>query len=470
MRETIVGRRLFWGVMSLFVLFAALFIVFQQSREKEFKIEMLNLKLQDYNARMAESLEYIGHTDERTLDEYVVRHHLPSLRVTMTDAKGHVFYDSRRKDYDNIPDHRDRREISDALRQGTGYDISRESHTVEGDFFYSATWFPEQRFVIRSAIPYDNELARSLKADQHYLWFTAVVVLILAAVLYRFIRSLSDVITKLRIFARRADHNESLDTEDLVAFPANELGEISEHIIKLYKRLQKTKEEQNVLKRQLTQNIAHELKTPAASIQGYLETIIQTPDIPEDTRMLFLNRCYAQSLRLSNLLTDISTLNRMDDGAELIETDFVDIAQTVEQIARETAPDMKRKDMTLKLNLPQTIPLVGRPSMIYSIFRNLTDNAIAYAGEGTTITLSATEEADRWVFTFSDNGVGVSEEHLPRLFERFYRVDKGRSRKLGGTGLGLAIVKNAVLLHGGSITATNNPDGGLQFEFSLKKA
>ena len=117
----------------------------------------------------------------------------------------------------------------------------------------------------------------------------------------------------------------------------------------------------------------------------------------------------------------------------------------------------------------------GSPSLIYSVFRNLTDNAIAYAGTGTTITLTAQPienideemKSPKWQFTFSDNGVGVPVEHLPRLFERFYRVDKGRSRKMGGTGLGLAIVKNAVLLLGGTIRVVNNFNGGLRFDFTL---
>ncbi len=469
MNETLVGRRLFWGVMSLFIIFAALFIVFQQSREKEYKIELLNLKLQDYNARMAEALQYMGKTDESTVDGYVKRHHFPHLRVTITDLDGKVTYDSRRKDYGNIPNHSDRTEIISAISNGKGYDISRESHTVGGDYFYSATRFEAHQMVIRSALPYNNELTQSLKTDQHYLWFTAIVVIILAVVLYRFIHRLGAVITKLRLFASRADNNESLDTEDLVAFPANELGEISEHIIKLYKRLQKTKEEQNVLKRQLTQNIAHELKTPVASIQGYLETILNNANIDSDTREQFLKRCYAQSQRLTSLLGDISTLNRMDDGADMIERSSVDIAQTVAQIIKETALEMKRRNMTFDCRLPETVMLTGSPSMIYSIFRNLTDNAIAYAGEGTVITLTAEEKPDEWRFTFCDNGTGVGSEHLGRLFERFYRVDKGRSRKLGGTGLGLAIVKNAVILHGGGINASQNDGGGLRFDFFMKK-
>ena len=131
--------------------------------------------------------------------------------------------------------------------------------------------------------------------------------------------------------------------------------------------------------------------------------------------------------------------------------------------------------MTFCNHLQPNIVVRGSTSLLYSVFRNLTDNAIAYAGVGTTITINAElssnkmfDDHRKWHFTFSDNGVGVAPEHLPRIFERFYRVDKGRSRKMGGTGLGLAIVKNAVLLHGGTISVHNNEQGGLCFEFTLR--
>lgn len=464
-----IGKRLFWSVLSLFVIFSVLFIVFQQIREKEFKVDMLNLKLQDYNERMHESLDYIGKSDEATLNEYVKRHSMPSLRVTIIKPDGTVIYDNKRKDYDNIHNHGDRLEVTMALKKGRGNDISRQSHTLPGLFFYSATYFPDKDIIIRSALPYDNDLALQLQADLHYFWFAIAVVLILSVILYRFISRLDMHINKLRTFARRADHNESLETEDLAEFPNDELGEISEYIIKIYKRLQKTKEEQNVLKRQLTQNIAHELKTPVASIQGYLETIIDNPRISEETKKQFLERCYAQSRRLSSLLTDISTLNRLDDATGMMQFEPTDIATIVAQIERETALELKMREMTFLNKLPQTMPVCGNNSMLYSIFRNLTDNAIAYAGEGTTITITANEEADKWIISFSDNGIGVENKHLDRLFERFYRIDKGRSRKMGGTGLGLAIVKNAVILHRGNINVNTKSSGGLQFTFSISK-
>ena len=277
--------------------------------------------------------------------------------------------------------------------------------------------------------------------------------------------------TQLRLFAGKTDNNETLNIEDLAKFSDDELGEISEQIVKLYIRLQKTKNEQNILKRQLTQNIAHELKTPIASIEGYLETILGSPELDSETRTRFLERCYDQSQRLESLVNDMSALNRMDDGISKVQFVEVDIAQQIHNIESEMALELEKRKMKLCLRIPDEMTVNGNPSLIYSIFLNLTDNAVAYAGEGVTITISAREndEGNAYLFTFSDNGVGVPQKHLGRLFERFYRVDKGRSRKLGGTGLGLSIVKNAVLTHGGKISVRNNPDGGLCFTFSLPK-
>ena len=415
-----VGKRLFWGTLSLFLIFAVLFIVFQQNREKQFKIDMLNLHLQDYNYRLADMIETCSNTDGsingEMVDKYVKKHYIRDLRVTFINIDGKVIYDNRRKDYDNFSNHHDRKEVVEALKTGKGFDISRESNTVGGDFFYSETLLKDRNILI----------------------------------------------------AQRSDHVEILEREDLAQFPDDELGEISESIIKIYKRLQKTKEEQNELKRQLTQNVAHELKTPVASIQGYLETIMENPNIDNDKRSLFLERCYAQSKRLTSLLRDISTLNRLDDATGLIEFEDVDVTSVIRQIAKEISLQMEERGMTLKTNLPEKIVVKGAQGMIYSIFRNLTDNAIAYAGNNTQVTITAERTSSaEWHFTFCDNGVGVEQKHLDRLFERFYRVDKGRSRKMGGTGLGLAIVKNAVLLHGGTIKVGNRPTGGLQFDFTL---
>ena len=232
-----------------------------------------------------------------------------------------------------------------------------------------------------------------------------------------------------------------------------------------------TQEEEQVrLKRQLTQNIAHELKTPVSSIQGYLETIVNNDNISREKMNTFLERCYAQSNRLSRLLRDISVLTRMDEAANMIDMERVDISVLVGNIINEVALELEEKHITIVDSLKKGIQIKGNDSLLYSIFRNLMDNAIAYAGTNIQININCFREDENfYYFSFSDTGVGVPAEHLNRLFERFYRVDKGRSRKLGGTGLGLAIVKNAVIIHGGNISAKSSQSGGLEFVFTLGK-
>ena len=139
----------------------------------------------------------------------------------------------------------------------------------------------------------------------------------------------------------------------------------------MYKRIQTTRREQDVLKRQLTQNIAHELKTPVASIQGYLETILDNPHINEEMKSQFLQRCYAQSERLTSLLRDISTLNRLDDGSDMIDFEAVDITQMVSEIAHETALERESHKMTFENLLPdQHIIVKGNRSLLYSVFQS----------------------------------------------------------------------------------------------------
>ena len=480
-----VGRKLYFSVLTVFLVFAVSFIVFQQSREKQFKINTLTLKLANYNELLMEDLllsnsqgillsDSVDMVDsvrvaEAKLQEFVREHESKDLRVTLVKPDGRVVFDNMSKNYRHFANHAKREEIAEALKVGQGTSVERQSKTLKQDYFYVASYFPKAQLIVRTALPYNDDLTKSLQADQHYIWFAIVAIILLTVVLYRFTYRLGKNVSKLTIFAYKADHNESLEVEDLANFPDDELGEIAERIIKMYKRVQTTRKEQDILKRQLTQNIAHELKTPVASIQGYLETILDNPHINEQTKEQFLQRCYAQSERLTSLLHDISTLNRLDDGSDMIDFEAVDITQLVADITKETALVRQERKMTFDNQLPERIVVKGNRSLLYSVFRNLTDNAIAYAGEGRTITLEAREQGNKWHFIFRDNGQGVPPEHLARLFERFYRVDKGRSRKMGGTGLGLAIVKNAVLLHGGTIRVSNLPEGGLKFEFTIKK-
>ncbi len=229
-------------------------------------------------------------------------------------------------------------------------------------------------------------------------------------------------------------------------------------------------EEESRMKRQLTQNVSHELKTPVSSIQGYLETTLSNPDLSPDKRQFFLERCYSQSTRLTGLLRDISVLNRLDEASEMFDLTEVNITKLIAEIQKECSQDMEEKHITSEIILPGDPTVFGNNSLLYSIFRNLYDNAIAYAGENIKITVNCYKEDPKYYyFSFSDNGVGIPEEHINRIFERFYRVDKGRSRKIGGTGLGLSIVKNGVNFHKGQISAKSSTGKGVTFFFTLKK-
>ena len=579
------SQRLFYSVIALFLAFVICFMAFQYRREKDYKVELLNTQLQHYNDKFSEYILQQDTLNIELLELYVKDHHLTDLRVTLIDNKGKVIFDNLSKNTESFKNHLNRTEIKQALQQGSGYAIHRQSESVGGEFFYSARYYQEPGIVIRSALPYNVSLIQSLSTDPHYIWFAGIISIVLIGMFYSLTRKLSMSITHLQQFALRADRNEPIDTDIQKSFPKNELGEISTHIIQIYHRLHRTKEalyiereklithlqisheglgiftgkkeeilvnllfkqyvnfisdknlssmkeiflvpelspitafiaknqgksdkevkrmsleiekdgriftleciifqdssfeisindvtqetEQARLKKQLTQNIAHELKTPVSSIQGYLETIVNNPELSREKLDQFISRSYAQSNRLTHLLSDISLLTRMEEAPNMTEKETVNLSVIVQNIMNEVTLQLEEKNITVQNLLPSDLKIQGDPSMLYSIFRNLTDNAIAYAGTQITVTIRCFRQGEKfYYFSFADTGSGVSPEHLGRLFERFYRVDKGRSRKLGGTGLGLAIVKNAVLLHGGSIFAKNNPNGGLEFIFTLSK-
>lgn len=232
--------------------------------------------------------------------------------------------------------------------------------------------------------------------------------------------------------------------------------------------LQKEENERQKLKRQLTNNLNHELKTPVASMLVCIETLLNNPNLSEQKKHDLLTHSYAHCQRLTQLLNDISTITRLDSGFENIEKADINIYHIIADIKEEIGFRAPEKRMNIHLDLPKSLPLKGNYSLIDSVFRNLIENAIAYSG-GKNIYISLTWYATRsYTFVVEDDGCGVAPKHLPHLFDRFYRVDKGRSRKMGGTGLGLSIVKHAVQLHGGNIVAEPRMGGGLRFKFSLK--
>ncbi|MBQ8694496.1 MAG: sensor histidine kinase [Bacteroidaceae bacterium] len=401
------------------------FIGFQYLREKEYKSEFLDAQLQQYNRHLLVAVE-----DGESYEEYIASHEKPfdDLRITLITLSGAVVYDNT-IEANSLDNHVKRPEIKDALENGSGYHIGRQSASDGREYFYSATC--GERVIVRTAIPYSSTLNDLLSADWSFLITMISITLAMSVVAY---------------------------------FTTRKLGKDIERVNRY-----EAEREKNRLKRQLTNNINHELKTPVASIQVCLETLLSGITLSEEKRQELIERCYTQNERLRRLLNDVSLITRMEDGGAFISRERVAINEIIDEVAGELDIMPEEERMMLHTDFSEEIIIDGNPSLIGSIFRNLTENSIAYS-EGKNIYISLLENNVRMCrIRFEDDGKGVKDEQLPHLFERFYRVDKGRSRQKGGTGLDLAIVKHAVQFHGGNITVTNRPGGGLRFDFTLKK-
>ena len=418
-------RRVFIFFLGFLWAIVICFIGFQYMREKQYKSDFLSAQLQLYNRNLLYQVD-----EGLQLQQYIDSHEKPfeELRITIVSLNGAVVYDNKIS-LDSLNNHRYRPEIEEAIKKGSGYHIGRHSESDGRLYFYSAT--KGERAIVRTAIPYSSDLKELLRAD-----WTFLVLMIL----------LSIFVSILSYFASRR------------------LGRTIEKMNKI-----RQEQEKNKLKRQLTNNINHELKTPVASIQICLETLLSGVELSDEKRVELIERCYVNNARLRNLLNDVSLITRMEDGSQLISKEPVVLNDIIGEIHKELDVVSEGEKMTLHTDFKDIVTVCGNLSLIGSIFRNLTENAIAYSGgKNIYITLLA-NDADSCTISFEDDGRGVDPQKLHRLFERFYRIDKGRSRQIGGTGLGLSIVKHAVQFHGGNITVSNRTGGGLKFVFILSK-
>lgn len=454
------------------------FIGFQFFREKQYKADILNAELQIFNTQIIDRLE-----EGRDLQDWLdtVKAPVKDLRVTVFDRQdGQIIFDNT---LDVLPDgtHLHRREIKKAISDGRTYSLRPGKEGLSTIYFFSVT--PDDNYIVRTGALYNSiSVADVLAADRTFLWFMFGVSVLIGAIGYYASRNIGQTITRLSRFAELAEKGEAAPAN--TRFPRDELGHIAANIVSMYNQLLHTTEERDKqqlmlikeeeekqrIKRDLTHNINHELKTPVASILGCAETLVDHPELPEKIHHEFMGRIMANAKRLAALLRDISTINRMDEGSAIIERDRVDVSALVAEIVADATPRAQKQGMTAVSKLPMGLIVDGNQSLLESVFRNLVENAIAYSG-GTEVSVNMMEDTDEhFTVTVRDNGQGLAEEHFPKIFDRFYRIDKGRSRKAGGTGLGLAIVRNAVLFHGGDITIANHPEGGLEFAITFPHA
>ena len=473
-------KRLFLLIIVFTWVLALSFFVIQYVREKEYKVNLLNEKLQDINHMLISQIDVDSINGNFADMGFRFVQPSDSLRISIVLMDGSVVYDSNNETVKE--NHRNRPEINNAIKNGEGYTILRQSAVDNSEYFYSATL--ANGYIVRTAIPYNQSaLNDMLKVDTAYIWITVFIAVVLSIVAYFASCRIGMSIKLLRDFAVKAEKRELKDNEKY-DFPNDELGEISSHIINMYRDMNKAllerdksmndlitdEREKNRIKNQLTSNINHELKTPVHTIQACIETIINNRyRMTENQEDELMRTCHDNVKRLCDLLRDITTLTDINDNSCQIAKEQLNVSNLVASVCRDISSRQAEHSIRINNYLPDGIEISGNKSLVESIFSNLINNAVLYSGGRDIFIKLKSENADDYCFEVSDNGIGVEPRHLPRLFERFYRVDDGRSRAYGGTGLGLAIVKNAVQFHGGTISVDSPSNRGLIFTFTLHK-
>ena len=404
-------KKLWLWFVGLFLLFGTFVIAVVMLDEHNYKKAILKAKLESYANVLAVSADSL-----ETID------FLPSnIRLTVMNTDGSVSFDSY-ESANSLSNHLMRPEVKDCLSGTEGYSI-RLSETSDKMFFYYAKRYND--LIVRLALPYEVDVRNFFRPN----WLVISLLMILFAVL-------------------------TLLVIGIVQWNGRKMAMEEEGRTK-------------ALKHEMTGNISHELKTPVSSVRGYLETIINNPDLDENRKQLFIERSYLQTIRLSDLIRDIALITKMEEQPEQFKKDLVDVNQLVDLVFDEFSDEFKNQNITVENSVPKDLQVVGNYSLLYALFRNLVENSVRYAGEGTTIVVKYNFKQKYVHFTYYDTGKGVADNELEKIFERFYRVQDEKSHKAEGSGLGLSIVRNAVDFHGGTICASQHQGGGLQFDFDI---
>ena len=384
------------------------------------------------------------------------------VRVSAFDTNYTVLYDNF--NINQVGEKVLREELEIAKKYGSST-LLRKANAMDAHFLFYVKKYPD--FYLRTALECDEEILRNVKSEQRYIYMIAFLFILLAVIIFYITRRLTKPINALNQFINIV--NSPNRDFSKIKFPNDELGEVGKRIIETYQRYEETK----LYKEQMSHNVAHELKTPVTAIRAYLETILNSPDMGKETFSKFIEKAYSQSMRLSSLISDVSTLNKLDEKSDSFKNEDVVISQCLKEVLNELGYKIEANNIEFVSLISTNLRLNGCYTLIYSLFKNLIDNSIEHGGKNITITLSAGinqipgDGGYRIDFTYTDTGKGIPPENLPRIFERFYRIEEGRTRKTGGCGLGLAIVQNAILYHRGEVTVDNRPEGGVIFKFHL---
>lgn len=479
--------RLFLPLTLLLWTIIAFLVVYMVRHEKQVKRDNLELQLKNVNSTILKAYEEGQDLQNLVnfIDEYNDNTTLNALRISVFTADNQIIASTEIPMRVEDESHALAPELTEVRTDNGIEEVTRirPAFYDHEKMMINAITSNDGLIQVMCATPYNMGVNRALSYDT-MVWVIVIVLAIVVTVVAFYLCSLvSRSVYVLRDFATKASEDKIPDIEHLT-FGHDELGEVSRQIVRIYlakdKALTRSKHEHEVamravnererVKRQMSNNINHELKTPVGIIKGYLDTINSDPDMPESLRKSFLEKAQAHADRLTQLLKDVSSITRLEDGTqqvELTEFDFHDLVYSL-------ANDLEVSHINGKLEFDYEVPfdcmVRGNYTLLTNALMNLVRNAANYS-RGTRIDLRLIGQTDDFYeFEFKDDGIGVANEHIPRLFDRFYRVDEGRARKSGGTGLGLPIVKSTMTALGGDITVSNADPHGLRFVFTIPKA
>ena len=376
-------------------------------------------------------------------------------RILVTDSAGRVLYDTRETG-SAVGQYAFYTEIVQALLGNDAFTCDYRSGAFRSRAS-SPVLYQNQIIGTVYAYEYDTEQAALLEGLQgNLLRLSAVigaVVLCLSGFLSRALtRKIGELLTAIRQ-VREGAYSHRADVRG-----RDEIAQLGQEFNSLTDRLQTTEN----ARRRFVSDASHELKTPLAAIRLLTDSILQTEDIDAATTREFVADIGQEAERLSRITEDLLRLTRLDSGV-LDPPTAVEVLPVLEQVMRMMDLVAQEKRVDLTYTAAEGCVVLATRDEIHQVIYNLTDNAVKYSAEGGAVQVSLSRREGAVVLEVSDNGAGIPEEDIPRIFERFYRVDKARSRAAGGTGLGLSIVSDTVCRRGGTVEAANRPGGGAVF-------
>lgn len=421
-----------------------------------------------YTLRMVDNSINYNRNLKGQVDALSIIENSESTRFTIFDFDGKVLADSNVDDHTTMENHRNREEIKETLKDGKGF-AKRNSETLDISMLYIACLSQNGNYIIRIAVPFSGLLQYAgllLPAILISIGFTLAISILLAN---QFARSITKPLLEITEELRKLkEQNPEFHFKEYAYDEMNMIAETIMEMSKAVKASMKQIEFEKLIRQEFFSNASHELKTPLTSVRGYVELLENGIVTDERQRKDFLGRIKKETQNMTGLINDILMISRLETKEAEVVLSEIRICPLVSEVCTSLEPLAKQCNVTIEMNCKPLV-MTANSQQMKELFTNLINNAIKYNKPGGKITVTVTAEADEIIIIVEDTGVGIPEESKQRVFERFYRVDKGRSKKMGGTGLGLSIVKHVVSYFNGTIELETKLNVGSKFTVHLPK-